>query len=96
MPSHSLMMSVATGISQLGLVLCLLFAVLDWPKFSNSSTRLGNSPWLLVAYLFLLTNKTLEFSQSKDQDVVNLDAVIIAVVLVAVARIFIREWKKTH
>jgi hypothetical protein len=96
MPSHSLMITVATGVSSFGLVLCLLFAASDWPKFTTSKTRLGNSPWLHVAYLFLLTNTTLQFCTSNDQDVVNLDALIIVVIFVALSMIFIREWKKTH
>jgi len=96
MPSHSLMIGIASGVSNFGLVLCLLFAVSDWPKFTTSKTRLGNSPWLHVAYLFLLTDKTLQFCTSNDQDVVNLDAFIIVALLASIALMFIREWKKTH
>lgn len=96
MGSHPPIVTLVSEVSAIGLVLCILFAFADWPKLGVSSTRLGNSPWLPVAYLFLLTHTTLEFCTSSDKDVVNLDAIIIVVLLVTIPVMFIREWKKTH
>ena len=96
MPLHEVMIAFASGISQGCFVLSAIFAIFDWPKLSATSTRLGDSPWMFAAFLFLLTNKILEFCKSKDQDVINLDAIIIAILLITLVWRFIRTWKKTQ